>query len=179
METAVLGGGCFWCLEAAFEQVEGVEQALSGYSGGHKANPTYAEVCKGATGHAEVVRLDFDPKVISYRQLLEIFFGIHDPTTRNRQGNDVGSQYRSVIFYQSPEQQSCALDLISELNARGIWSSPIVTEVASQSVFFLAEEYHQHYFRRNPGAGYCAAVIGPKVSKFRKSFAQRLKPEFR
>jgi peptide-methionine (S)-S-oxide reductase len=174
-ETATFGGGCFWCLEAVFEQLRGVMKVESGYAGGHIPNPTYPQVCSGATGHAEVVRVTFDPDVISFRAILDVFFATHDPTTLNRQGADVGTQYRSVIFYQSPEQKTAAETRIAELNAEGIFDGPIVTEVLPFREFYKAEEYHQEYFRQNPGQGYCRAVISPKVAKFRKRFAEKLR----
>jgi peptide-methionine (S)-S-oxide reductase len=173
-DVATLGGGCFWCLEAVFEQVRGVERVQSGYSGGRVAQPTYEHVCTGSTGHAEVVQLTFDPAVISFRTLLEIFFATHDPTTLNRQGADVGTQYRSAIFYHTPEQQQIAESLIAELNAARIWDAPIVTQVVPCEAFYPAEDYHQGYFRDNPAQGYCRVVIAPKVAKFRKQFAQQL-----
>lgn len=179
METAVLGGGCFWCLEAVFEQVQGVESVISGYSGGRQANPSYAEVCDGDTGHAEVVEIKFDPREISFPDLLKIFFAIHDPTTLNRQGNDVGTQYRSVIFSQSPEQEREAKELIAELNQQQTWGVPIVTQVVPAQPFYPADEYHQHYFRKHPEQAYCAVVVSPKVTKFRKRFTPLLKPEYR
>jgi peptide-methionine (S)-S-oxide reductase len=174
-EVATLGGGCFWCLEAVFEQVSGVEKVESGYAGGTVVNPTYRQVCSDTTGHAEVVQVTFDPTVITYREILEIFFGIHDPTTLNRQGGDEGSQYRSVIFYHSPAQKQVAHQLIAELNEAGVWDKPIVTQVLPFPTFWKAEDYHQAYFRANPGQPYCQAVVGPKVAKFRKHFASRLK----
>jgi peptide-methionine (S)-S-oxide reductase len=174
-ETATLGGGCFWCLEAVFELLQGVQKVESGYSGGKTPNPTYRQVCTGTTDHAEVVQVTFDPAVVSFREVLEVFFGIHDPTTRNRQGADAGTQYRSATFYHSPEQKKIAEDLIAELNAAGIWAKPIVTEVVPFEEFFKAEDYHQEYFRNNPGAGYCQAVVAPKVAKFRQHFASKLR----
>jgi peptide-methionine (S)-S-oxide reductase len=174
-ETATLGGGCFWCLEAVFEQLRGVERVESGYAGGSRDNPSYHEVCTGVTGHAEVVQVTFDPAVISFRELLEIFFVIHDPTTLNRQGADVGTQYRSVIFYHSPEQKQTAEQIIAELNAGQVWDAPIVTEVAPFQAFFPAEDYHQGYFRQNPGQPYCRAVIAPKVAKLRQHFMAKLR----
>lgn len=179
METAVLGGGCFWCLEAVFEQVEGVETVTSGYCGGNGANPSYAEVCEGNTGHAEAVEIKFAPASISFPDLLKIFFAIHDPTTINRQGNDVGSQYRSVIFYQTPEQQREANEVINELERQQIWHSPIVTQVVPAQSFYPAEGYHRQYFKTNPEQGYCSVVVAPKVAKFRKRFAPLLKAEYR
>lgn len=175
LEQATLGGGCFWCLEAVFELAHGVEKVESGYAGGAVPNPTYRAVCSGSTGHAEVVRVTFDPRVISYREILEIFFAMHDPTTLNRQGADVGTQYRSVIFYHSPEQQRTAERLIAELNAADVWDAPLVTEVAPAPTFYVAEEYHQEYFRQNPSQPYCQAVVAPKVAKFRKQFLSKLK----
>ena len=174
-ETATLGGGCFWCLEAVFDEVRGVEDVVSGYSGGFVVNPTYRQVCDGRTGHAEVVRVEFDPTVITFREILEIFFGIHDPTTLNRQGADVGPQYRSAIFYHSPEQKATAQAVIAELNATRVFDKPIVTEVTAATKFYPAEDYHQEYFRKNPYQPYCQAVVSPKVAKLRKSFAAKLK----
>jgi peptide-methionine (S)-S-oxide reductase len=175
MEVATLGGGCFWCVEAVYLDLLGVHEIQSGYSGGGTPDPTYEQVCSGSTGHAEVVRLRFDPDVISYREILEVFFAVHDPTTLNRQGADVGTQYRSVIFFHSPGQREVAESLIRELDAEGIWADPIVTEVRAEQAFFPAEAYHDDYFRRNPGQPYCRAVINPKVSKFRARFAHKLK----
>jgi peptide-methionine (S)-S-oxide reductase len=174
-EVATLGGGCFWCLEAVFENLRGVERVVSGYAGGDVDSPTYEQVCTGATGHAEVVHVTFDPSVVSFRDLLEVFFSIHDPTTLNRQGMDVGTQYRSVIFYHSPEQRDVAEQAIAELTAAGVWGRPIVTQLVPFQHFHPAEDYHQHYFRNNPGQGYCQAVVGPKVAKFRKHFSAKLK----
>jgi peptide-methionine (S)-S-oxide reductase len=174
-EQATLAGGCFWCLEAVFEQVRGVEKVVSGYAGGAAENPTYNQVCGGNTGHAEVVQVTFDPSVISYREILEVFFGTHDPTTLDRQGPDVGTQYRSAIYYHSPEQKQVAESLIAELNKEGIWDRLIVTEVAPLTTFYPAEDYHQGYFRANPSQPYCAAVVGPKVAKFRQKFATKLR----
>jgi peptide-methionine (S)-S-oxide reductase len=174
-DVATLGGGCFWCLEAVFEGLRGVERVVSGYAGGDVADPSYQQVCTGTTGHAEVVQVTFDPSAISFRELLEVFFGTHDPTTLNRQGMDVGTQYRSVIFYHSPEQQEIAEQTIAELSAAGIWDRPIVTQVVPFRQFYPAEDYHQGYFRNNPGQGYCQAVVAPKVAKFRKQFAAKLK----
>ncbi len=175
LELVTLGGGCFWCLEAVYERVEGVASVRSGYAGGTIPNPTYEEVCGGATGHAEVVQVAFDPAVISYRDVLEIFFAIHDPTTRDRQGHDVGTQYRSVIFHHSEAQRGEALAAVAELEAQGIWDAPIVTEVAPLDAFWPAEDYHSEYFRRNPYQSYCQAVVAPKVAKFRQRFAHRLR----
>ena len=174
-EVAVLGGGCFWCIEAVFDELAGVESVESGYAGGGNASPTYDDVCSGRTGHAEVVRVTFDPSVLSYRDLLNVFFTIHDPTTKDRQGNDVGSQYRSVIFAQSPEQRRTAEAVRAELTAAKLWKDPIVTEIADAAPFHEAERYHQEYFARNPAQPYCAAVVAPKVAKFRKHFTERLK----
>lgn len=175
-EVATLGGGCFWCLDAVFERLQGVEKVVSGYAGGHHPEPAYEDVCSGSTGHAEVVQVTFDPAVLSYRDLLEIFFTIHDPTTPNRQGADVGTQYRSIVFHHSPEQKAAAEVVMKELEAEGVYDAPIVTEIAPFTVFHLAEEYHQQYYRRNPGAGYCRVVIAPKVAKLRQAWAHRLKP---
>ncbi len=175
MEQATLGGGCFWCLEAAFEQLRGVEKVESGYCGGSVEQPTYKAVCTGKTGHAEVVQITFDPNVISYRQLLEVFFSIHDPTTLNRQGADIGTQYRSVIFFHSPQQEQLARELIAELTRAAVWPSPIVTEVVPFDRFWKAEEYHQGYFRNNPYQGYCQAVVAPKVLKTQQKFAHLLR----
>jgi peptide-methionine (S)-S-oxide reductase len=174
-EVATLGGGCFWCLEAVFEQLRGVERVESGFAGGTVPNPTYKQVCTGDTGHAEVVQVTFDRAVVSYREILDVFFGTHDPTTRNRQGVDVGTQYRSVIFYHSPEQKQVAEQVIAELNAAGIWERPIVTEVVPFQAFYRAEDYHQGYFRNNPNEAYCQGVVGPKVAKFRQRFADKLR----
>jgi peptide-methionine (S)-S-oxide reductase len=172
-ETAILGGGCFWCLEAVYLEARGVTRVESGYMGGPAPNPTYEQVCAGTTGHAEVVRLEFDPKVISYRDILEIFFTIHDPTTLNRQGNDVGTQYRSVIFFTSPEQEATARKVMAEMAA--VWDAPIVTQVLPLDTWYKAEDYHQNYFAQHPLQGYCAFVVAPKVAKFRKTFSERLK----
>jgi peptide-methionine (S)-S-oxide reductase len=174
-EVATLGGGCFWCLEAVFEQLRGVEKVQSGYAGGHVPAPSYQQVCGGGTGHAEVVQVTFDPSVLSYRDLLDLFFAIHDPTTLNRQGADVGTQYRSVVFYHSSVQKETAERRVAELNAAKVWDAPIVTQLVPFEAFYPAEDYHQEYFRRNPGQGYCQAVVGPKVAKFRKQFADRLR----
>ncbi len=171
-ETATLGGGCFWCLEAVYQELKGVQHVESGYSGGHVVDPTYEQVCDGTTGHAEVVRLEFDPAVVSYREILEIFFTIHDPTTPNRQGNDVGTQYRSVIFYHSPEQQETAKQVIACMAS--VWDAPIVTELSPAQTYYKAEDYHQNYFRQHPLQGYCAFVVAPKVAKFRKTFTDKL-----
>jgi len=174
-EIATLGGGCFWCLEAVFEQLRGVTKVESGYAGGTAVNPTYKQVCTGTTGHAEVVQITFDPSALSYREVLDVFFGVHDPTTRNRQGPDYGTQYRSVIFYRSAAQKKAAEERIQQLNEEGIWKGPIVTEVAPFETFYRAEDYHQGYFRANPEQGYCQAVVSPKVAKFRKAFADKLR----
>jgi peptide-methionine (S)-S-oxide reductase len=174
-ELATLGGGCFWCLEAVFRDLKGVERVVSGYAGGSVPDPSYEAVCTGRTGHAEVVQVTFNPDVLSYRDLLAVFFSIHDPTTLNRQGADVGTQYRSVIFSHDPEQERAAREVMAELERQGIWDAPIVTAVTPFQVFYPAEEDHQDYFRRNPGQGYCRAVIAPKVTKFRKLYLDRLK----
>lgn len=174
-EFATLGGGCFWCLEATFELVRGVERVESGYTGGLVDNPTYRQVCEGTTGHAEVVQVAYDPKVISYKDLLEIFFAMHDPTTLNRQGNDVGTQYRSAIFYHSAEQKETAERLIAELDEEKIWPRPIVTQIVPLGTFFRAEDYHQGYFRANPRQPYCQAIVAPKVAKLRKHFESKLR----
>jgi peptide-methionine (S)-S-oxide reductase len=173
LEAAILGGGCFWCTEAVYLEVKGVTSVESGYMGGQVEQPTYEQVCTGATGHAEVVRLSFDPAVISYRDLLEIFFTIHDPTTLNRQGNDVGTQYRSVIYHQSPQQEATARQIIAEM--AHVWDAPIVTELSPAQTFYKAEDYHQDYFRLHPLQGYCAFVVAPKVDKFKKTYASRLR----
>jgi peptide-methionine (S)-S-oxide reductase len=175
METAILGGGCFWCTEAAFSELQGVAAVQSGYAGGDVENPTYKAVCTGQTGHAEVVRVTFDPAVISYEDLLRVFFTIHDPTTLNRQGADTGTQYRSVIFYSDAAQEEAARKIIAEFEASGVWGAKIVTEVSPAPVFYRAEPEHDQYFARNPYAGYCQAVIAPKVAKMRKAFAARLR----
>ena len=175
IETAVLGGGCFWCLEAVFDELAGVQSVESGYAGGTTPNPTYEQVCSGRAGHAEVVRVRFDPAVLAYRELLTVFFAIHDPTTLNRQGNDVGTQYRSVIFCQTPEQRATAESVVEELTAAGLWDEPIVTEIADAAPFYEAERYHQEYFARNAGQPYCTVVVAPKVAKFRKHFTEKLK----
>ncbi len=176
-ETATLGGGCFWCLEAVYDEVRGVEDVVSGYAGGRLPNPTYEQVCTGTTGHAEVVQITYDPEVVTFRELLDIFFTIHDPTTLNRQGADTGTQYRSVIFYHTPEQRAEAEAAIAAYNAAGIWHDPIVTEVAPLEAFYPAEDYHQEYFVRNPMAGYCRVVVAPKVAKFRQKHFDRLKQQ--
>jgi peptide-methionine (S)-S-oxide reductase len=174
-EVATLGGGCFWCLEAVYDELRGVEKVESGYSGGTVPDPTYRQVCTGATGHAEVVQVTFDPEVVSFREILEVFFTIHDPTTLNRQGADVGPQYRSAILYHDEEQRRVAEEVISELEAEGVWDDPIVTEVTPFEVFYVAEDYHQEYFRNNGYQPYCQVVIAPKVAKFRKQYLERLK----
>ena len=174
-EVATLAGGCFWCLDGVFRGLKGVEQVVSGYAGGTVPNPSYEAVCSGRTGHAEVVQVTFDSGLLSYRDLVEVFFGIHDPTTLNRQGADEGTQYRSAIYYHSPEQERTAREVIAALERDQVFDAPIVTEVAPAAEFYPAEEYHQDYFRRNPGQGYCRAVIAPKVAKFRKEHLERLK----
>ena len=174
-EIATLAGGCFWCLEAVYDQLKGVESVESGYIGGHTPNPTYRDVCSGGTGHAEVVRITFDPKIASYRDLLNVFFVVHDPTTLNRQGNDEGTQYRSAIFYHSPEQKRVAEETVAELEAQHVYDNPVVTEILPAGTFHLAEDYHQEYFERNPQQPYCRFVVAPKVAKFRKTFLDRLK----
>ena len=174
-EIATLAGGCFWCLEAVFDDLRGVESVESGYMGGKTADPSYEEVCSGQTGHAEVVQLTFDPKQVSFKEILEVFFVIHDPTTLNRQGNDVGTQYRSAIFHHSAEQKAAAEQVIANISAAKIYEDPIVTEVVPVSKFYVAEDYHQEYFRRNPAQPYCAFVVRPKVAKFRKNFLEKLK----
>ena len=171
---ATFGGGCFWCLDAAFRQLRGVEKVVSGYSGGKRPNPSYEQVCSGATGHAEVVQIAFDPNIISYRDLLGVLFTIHDPTTLNRQGGDEGTQYRSVIFYHSADQEKDAREIIAELERERVWGDPIVTELAPFSVFYPAEGYHQDYFNKNPNQPYCSAIVAPKVSKIRKAYFDRL-----
>jgi peptide-methionine (S)-S-oxide reductase len=174
-ETITLGGGCFWCLEPLFDNLKGVVDVVSGYSGGHARNPSYAQVCTGTTGHAEVIQVTFDPQVIALHDLLVVFFTMHDPTTLNRQGADVGTQYRSVIFYRDAQQKRVAEEVIAEIKAQRLWNNPIVTELAPFDAFYEAEDYHQEYYRKNPNQGYCRVVIDPKVSKFRKKFAERLK----
>ena len=174
-ETATLGGGCFWCLEAVYEQLRGVEKVVSGYAGGHVPNPTYRAVCDGTTGHAEVVQVTFDPAEVSFREVLEVFFTIHDPTTLNRQGADVGTQYRSAIFHHTPEQKETAERVIADLTAEGVWDDPIVTEVVPLTHFYPAEQYHQEYYRRNSNQPYCQVVVAPKVARFRKKFLDRLR----
>lgn len=175
LQLATLGGGCFWCVEPIFDELAGVLEVVSGYSGGERPNPSYEQICTGATGHAEVVQIRFDPAHVSYRELLQIFFSVHDPTQLNRQGNDIGTQYRSVIFYHTPEQREVAEAVIEELNADKLWPQPIVTEVSPLKAFYPAEDYHQEYFQDNPMQPYCQIVVEPKVLKFRQQFAQRLK----
>ncbi len=174
-QVATMGGGCFWCVEAVFDEVQGVTDVVSGYSGGTKPNPSYQQVCSGNIGHAEVVQVTFDPARITYREILEIFFSVHDPTTLNRQGADTGTQYRSLILYHDDEQKRVADDLIRELNEAHVFNKPIVTQVAPHAVFYPAEEYHQEYFKRNPYQGYCQVVIAPKMAKFRQHHADALK----
>ena len=173
-EIATLGGGCFWCLDPIFDELRGVEEVLVGYAGGHTPNPSYKLVCTGTSGHAEVVQIKFDPQVISYKELLQIFFSVHDPTTPNRQGADIGPQYRSIILYHNESQKTTAEKVIQEVEAEGLWSAPIVTEVVPFSEFYIAEDYHQRYFEKNPGQGYCRVVIAPKVAKFRKLYQEKL-----
>ena len=175
MEVTTLGGGCFWCLEALYDELKGVTDVVSGYSGGHVKNPAYREVCNGTTGHAEVIQITFDNKVISFREILNVFFTMHDPTTLNRQGNDKGTQYRSAIYYRSPEQKAIAEETIKAVTDEGIWGNPIVTEVTAFDTFYSAEAHHQEFYANNPSQGYCRAVIEPKVVKFRKSFMAKLK----
>jgi peptide-methionine (S)-S-oxide reductase len=174
-DVATLGGGCFWCLEAVYTELRGVKRVVSGYAGGHVANPTYEQVCGGRTGHAEVVQVTFDPAEISYRDILEVFFTIHDPTTPDRQGADVGPQYRSIILYHSPEQRAVAEEVIQQTNASGVWRAPLVTQLEPLEVFYAAEDYHQDYFARNPYQPYCQVVIAPKVAKARQRYLTRLK----
>lgn len=175
LETATLGGGCFWCLEAVYEQVRGVEKVVNGYAGGTVEDPRYEDVSTGETGHAEVVHISFDPSVVTYRELLEIFFTIHDPTTRNRQGGDVGPQYRSVVLFHDPGQEGTAREVVREYEAEGLWPGRFVTEIAPFVAFYPAEEYHQQYFRRNPDEPYCRAVVAPKLAKFRAKWAKKLR----
>jgi len=174
-EVATLGGGCFWCLEAVFKDLEGVQSVMSGYAGGQVANPTYNQVCSGRTGHAEVTQVVFDPNTVSYEDLLRVFFSIHDPTTRDRQGNDVGSQYRSIILTHSDAQREAAQRVMREVSEAKVWPAPLVTEIEPLRVFYEAEPEHHDYYARNPYAGYCQVVVAPKVAKFRKSFSHRLK----
>lgn len=175
IETATLAAGCFWCVEAVFDDLKGIEDVVSGYAGGHTENPTYREVCSETTGHAEVIQIKFNPNEISFKEILQVFFTVHDPTTLNRQGNDVGSSYRSAIFYHSEEQQRIAEEVIKEFTEEGIYDNPIVTEVAPFDKFYGAENYHQEYFANNPNQPYCAAVVAPKVAKFRQKYVSRLK----
>jgi peptide-methionine (S)-S-oxide reductase len=175
LEIATFGGGCFWCTEAVFDEVTGVTDVVSGYTGGQLDDPSYDDICAGTTGHAEVIRVTFDAAIISYAEVLEIFFATHDPTTLNRQGADRGTQYRSAIFVHSPEQRLIAEQTIATLNAEKIWGSPIVTEVSDVSTFYPAEDYHQEFFKRNPNQGYCMAVVSPKLTKFRQKFMSKLK----
>jgi peptide-methionine (S)-S-oxide reductase len=175
IESATLGGGCFWCLEAVYERMSGVERVVSGYTGGTVRNPTYRQVCDGTTGHAEVVRVDFDPAETSYREVLEVFFAVHDPTTLNRQGNDVGTQYRSAIFFHSPAQEETARAVVEALEQEQIFDDPIVTEIVPLAEFFEAEDYHQSYYERNGNQPYCLFVVQPKVAKFRSRFAHKLR----
>jgi len=174
-ETATLGGGCFWCLEAVYKDLKGVERVVSGYAGGHVVNPTYQQVCGAGTGHAEVVQITYDPAMVSYRDLLDVFFTIHDPTTPNQQGADIGPQYRSIILYHSAEQMADAERAIAEQANKGVWGAPIVTEVVPLEKFWPGEDVHQDYYERNPRQGYCQIVIAPKVAKFRKEFLAKLK----
>ena len=175
METATLGAGCFWCVEAVFDDLRGVSEVVSGYSGGHTENPTYREVCSETTGHAEVTQIEFDPQEISFADILRVFFAVHDPTTLNRQGNDVGSSYRSAIFYHSDEQKKTAEEIIKEVTAEAVYDNPIVTKVSEFDKFYPAEDYHQEYFANNPNQPYCTAVVAPKVAKFRQKFVSKLK----
>ena len=174
-ETATLAGGCFWCIEAVFDELKGVEAVVSGYSGGHVANPTYEQVCSETTGHAEAVQITFDPNIVSYKDILGVFFSVHDPTTLNRQGSDVGTSYRSAIFHHSPEQKAAAEQVIAEITKQKLYPRPVVTEVTAFDKFYPAENYHQEYFANNPVQPYCLFVVAPKVSKFRKKFFDRLK----
>lgn len=174
-EVATLGGGCFWCLEAVYDELEGVLNVESGYAGGNLLQPSYQQVCSGATGHAEVVQVTFDPQVTPYREILEVFFAIHNPTTLNRQGADVGSQYRSVIFYHDQGQKQTAEEVIREIDEMGIWDAPIVTQILPLDKFYIAEDYHQGYYKKNPYQGYCQVVVAPKVAKFRQKFARKLR----
>ena len=177
LDTATFGAGCFWCVEAVFQQLKGVEKVVSGYSGGARDNPTYDQVCSGATGHAEVIQVIYNPEIVSFKELLEVFWTVHDPTTLNRQGADVGTQYRSVIFYHSDEQKQLAEHYKSELNTSGSFSSPIVTEISPYTKFFSAEKYHQDYYNNNKNQPYCSMVIQPKLDKFKKVFQDKLKSE--
>ena len=175
IETATLGGGCFWCLEPVFEELTGVQDVVVGYSGGMTPKPDYQQVCTGMTGHAEVIQVKFDTRVISYEDILRVFFSIHDPTTLNRQGADVGTQYRSIILYNNEQQKAAAEQVLGEMQDQDLWSNPVVTEIVPLQSFYKAEEYHQGYFKKNPYQGYCTVVIAPKVAKFRKQFRERLK----
>ncbi|MDG7000053.1 MAG: peptide-methionine (S)-S-oxide reductase MsrA [Nitrososphaerota archaeon] len=175
LELATLGGGCFWCTEAVFSELKGIEKVESGYSGGTVPNPTYEQVCTGDTGHAETVQISFDPGTISYREILDVFFSVHDPTTLNRQGADIGTQYRSVIFYHTPEQKRVAEEVMKQVGDSGIWGKPIVTQLVPFAPFYKAEDYHQRYFENNPNQGYCRVVIAPKVAKFRKHYLEKLR----
>jgi peptide-methionine (S)-S-oxide reductase len=175
MEVATIAGGCFWCIEPVFDDLKGVTDVVSGYTGGHVPNPTYEQVCGKRTGHAEALKVTFDPSVVSYRELLEVFFTVHDPTTRDRQGNDVGPQYRSAVFYHSPEQKRTAEEVMREVGESGMYDAPLVTELAPAGEFYEAEAYHQNYFARNPFQPYCAFVVAPKVAKFRRKYLERLK----
>lgn len=175
LETATLGAGCFWCVEAVFDDLKGVVSVESGYSGGHTENPTYREVCSETTGHAEVVNVTFDPNEISFKEILQVFFSVHDPTTLNRQGNDIGTSYRSAIFYHSDEQKRIAEEVIREVTEEAVYDDPIVTEIKPFDKFYVAEDYHQEYFANNPTQPYCAAVVAPKVAKFRQKYVNRLK----
>lgn len=174
-ETATLAAGCFWCVEAVFDDLTGVESVESGYSGGHTENPTYQQVCSETTGHAEVVQVKFDPETIAFKDVLRVFFSVHDPTTLNRQGNDIGSSYRSAIFYHSDEQRRVAEEVIKEVTEEGVYPNPIVTEITAFDKFYIAENYHQEYFANNPNQPYCAAVVAPKVAKFRQKYVAQLK----
>lgn len=175
LEVATLGGGCFWCLEAAFVELRGVERVVSGYAGGSTVNPTYAQVCSGTTGHAEVIQINFDPGTITFAELLEVFFTVHDPTTLNRQGHDVGTQYRSIVLYHSAEQQRIIEATIEAFSAQGLWPGKVVTEVVPFTIFYPAEDYHQRYFERNPEQAYCRAVVAPKVAKVRQRYVAKLR----
>lgn len=177
LQVATLAGGCFWCIESAFKSVEGVEKAISGYAGGEKADPTYEEVCTGTTGHAEVVQVTFDADIISYREILEIFFALHNPTQLNRQGNDIGTQYRSAVFYHDDTQKAEAQKIIAEITEEEIWPDPVVTEVIAVNNYYDAEDYHQDYFKNNPQNQYCSMVVAPKLAKFKKTFASRLRSD--
>jgi peptide-methionine (S)-S-oxide reductase len=174
-EIATLGGGCFWCLEAIYDQLIGIEEVVSGYSGGHIDNPTYEQVCGGITGHAEVMQIKYDTSIISFKEILGVFFAFHDPTTLNRQGADVGTQYRSVVFYHTDEHKTTTEQAIAKFEAERLWPNPIVTEITPLDIFYPAEDYHQDYFARNPRQGYCSVVIAPKVAKFRKQYLEKLK----